>query len=90
MGHFQFFATLFPPLGDPLYFAIMNRHLHKILLLLRRLGVAAGVKLLVEKVDDAHVVLDAEVVEERLADLKGKQPETLKVHLKCAYLIEQS
>ena len=39
----------------------------------RRRGLAAGVELLVEELDDAHVVLDAEVVEERLADLKWMQ-----------------
>ena len=47
-------------------------HLHKILLPLGRLGLAAGVKLLVEEIDDSHVVLDVEVVEERLPDLKRR------------------
>ena len=47
-------------------------YLHKLLLRLRRLGLAAGVKLLVEEIDDGHVVLDAEIVEERLADLKRR------------------
>ena len=49
---------------------LLSSHLHKLLLRQRRRGLAAGVELLVEELDDAHVVLDAEVVEERLADLK--------------------
>ena len=49
---------------------LFSSHLHKLLLGQRRRGLAAGVELLVEELDDAHVVLDAEVVEERLADLK--------------------
>ena len=49
---------------------LLSSHLHKLLLGQRGRGLAAGVELLVEELDDAHVVLDAEVVEERLADLK--------------------
>ena len=52
---------------------LSKSHLHKLLLGLRWRGLAAGVELLVEELDDAHVVLDAEVVEERLADLKQTQ-----------------
>ena len=47
-------------------------HLHKLLLGLRWRCLAAGVELLVEELDDAHVVLDAQVVEKRLADLKRR------------------
>ena len=52
---------------------LLSSYLHKLLLRQRRRGLAAGVELLVEELDDAHVVLDAEVVEERLADLKRMQ-----------------
>lgn len=43
---------------------------HELLLLRRRFFFASGVELLIEEVDNSHVVVDPQIVEKRLPDLK--------------------